>query len=486
MDGSRSYLAIDLGAGSGRVILGRFAAGELGLVELHRFEMPHRCVDGHERWNFARILTEIETGLRAAGAREDSSSIRSVGVDGWGVDFGLLDESGVLLGDPVCYRDPRTDGLMDELVRRMPAAEIYRRTGIQFLPFNTVVQLLAQVASGEWPERAHRLLMVPDLVHRHLSGESCAEFTNATTTQLMNAEEGRWDEALSSLVGVPHDVLPPVVHAGDQIGSLTAECCAATGLENVTVVVPGTHDTASAVAGTPLEDGWAYLSSGTWSLLGVETHMPWLTEAAHRYNFTNEGGVYGTNRFLKNVMGLWLLESCRARWSGVGHERLLGDLDSSAPGDVFLDPDDLRFLHPLDMVAEIDAYFVERGQSLPSEPAVITRVILESLALRYAEVVDQIEEVTGNQVLGVHVVGGGSQNAFLNQATANATGRPVRAGPVEATAVGNLLVQSLADGAFENLGSARWFVARSMSLGEFAPREPKLWAKARERFARLG
>jgi rhamnulokinase len=478
------YLAVDLGAGSGRVILGRFTSSGLRLDELHRFEMPHRHIEGHERWDFAQMLAEIETGLRAAHGECDS--ILSVGVDGWGVDFGLLDENGDLLGDPVCYRDSRTDGVMDELRRRMPASEIYQRTGIQFMPFNTGVQLLAQVTGAEWPEDAHRLLMVPDLVHRHLSGQARSEFTNATTTQLLNAGSREWDEKLLAVIGVPHEVMPPLIQAGERIGALTAELCEATGFEKLDVVAPATHDTGSAVAGTPLEDGWAYISSGTWSLLGVETASPVVSELALEHNFTNEGGAFGVNRLLRNVMGLWLLESCRLRWQDVSHDDLLHGLESHVPGDVFLDPDDLRFLHPVDMVEEIRAFLEETGQCIPTEPSAVARVILESLALRYAQVVDQIEEVTGVAVQGVHIVGGGSQNTFLDQATANATGRPVRAGPVEATAIGNLLVQAIADGVFPNLASARRFVGRTTAPEEFIPREADAWTKARERFARLG
>lgn len=492
MDAPCSYLAVDLGAGSGRVILGRFADEGLRLEELHRFEVQNRPVDGHDRWDFGRMLAEIVTGLRAARDQVlvDPASIRSVGVDSWGVDFGLLDEAGVLLGDPVCYRDQRTDGVLRELLRRVPASEIYGRTGIQFMPFNTVVQLLAQVAAGEWPEAAHRFLMVPDLVHRHLSGVATGEFTNATTTQLLNAEFGVWDERLLSAVGVPLDVMPPLVTPGTRLGGLTPELRNATGLETLEVVIPATHDTASAVAGTPLEDGWAYLSSGTWSLLGVEIPSPVLTELAHRHNFTNEGGVSNTFRLLKNVMGLWLLESCRRSWDraekSVSHAELAAGLRDTEPGHVFLQPDELRFLHPDDMVAEIRSYLEETGQRAPDDPIELTRIVLESLALRYACVVKKIQEVTGQPVRGIHIVGGGSRNSFLNQATASATGLPVRAGPTEATAIGNLLVQGIGDGALRDLAEAREFVARAMPHEEFLPRAGEQWAEARERFSHLG
>ena len=472
-------------------MLGRFTEDELHLDELHRFPQPVTRSGGHERWQVREILCQIEVGLQEAGKQDvlDPARISSVGVDGWGVDYGLLDENDVLIEDPVCYRDPRTDGVLDELLRRMPGPEVYERTGIQFLPFNTAVQLLAQTRAGEWPKSARRLLMVPDLVHHHLSGVATGEFTNASTTQLLNVRTGDWCEELLDLVGVPRDVMPPVVPPGTNLGPLLRAHQERAGLGNVNVVVPASHDTGSAVAGTSLGKGCAYLSSGTWSLLGVETREPVLTELAERHNFTNEGGVYGTNRLLKNVMGLWLLDSCREVWERDGqpleYPRIAAGLTGDNPGEVFMQPDAPRFLHPKDMVREIREHLSDTGQRAPSAPLDLARVILESLALRYAAVLDLLEEVIGESVQAIHVVGGGSQNDFLNQATASATGRPVHAGPVEATAIGNLLVQAISGGVFPDLDAGRAYLTRVLPVRTFEPRAPEAWREARRRFDQL-
>lgn len=470
MDGTNehAYLAVDLGATSGRVILGIFREDELRLEELHRFEQPVERAGGHQRWVLPALLAEVETGLRAAGAQTlvDPATIRSVGVDSWGVDFGLLDASGELVENPVCYRDSRTDGKLEELLTRIPAAELYARTGIQLMSINTLFQLFAQVSSGEWPANAARFLMIPDLVHHHLCGRTKGEFTIASTSQILRAGQAEWDTELLAAAGVPAEVMPELVQPGTLLGPLREELRKATGLTRLEVVAPSAHDTASAVVGTPLEEGWAYLSSGTWSLLGVETHEPVLGEAARAHNFTNEGGAFGTNRLLKNVTGLWILEQCRKRWReeglDVGYETLLAGLDPETPGSVFIDPDDPRFLNPADMVAELRGYLSETGQAVPADHIGVTRVILESLAKRFAEVVGQLEEITGRAVRGVHIVGGGSQNSFLSRATSVASGLPVRTGPVEATAIGNLLVQGIRDDLFPDLPSAREWLGRTL------------------------
>lgn len=466
--GERAYLAVDLGATSGRVILGVLRENELHLEELHRFAQPVAHEGGHQRWALPELLREIEAGLAAAGAQTlvDPATIRSVGVDTWGVDYGLLDADGRLLENPVCYRDPRTEGRYEELLQRVPPAELYARTGIQLMSINTVVQLYAQVAAGEWPEGVAHFLMMPDLVHHHLCGSLVGEFTIASTSQLLRAGRSEWDAELLAAAGVPAAVMPELVPPGTRLGPLNEALQRATGLVGLEVVAPPAHDTASAVVATPLEEGWAYLSCGTWSLLGVETTAPVLGEAARQHNFTNEGGAYGTNRLLKNVTGLWILESCRAKWRerglDVDYEALLAGLDPEQRGGVFIDPDDPRFLNPTDMVAELHTYLAETGQAVPADHVGLTRVILESLAKRYAEVLEQLEEITGRAVRGVHIVGGGSRNTFLARAAAIAAGRPVRTGPVEATAIGNLLVQAIADGLFPDLASARGWLARTL------------------------
>ena len=470
---TRAYAAVDLGAGSGRVIVGRVAGGRFELEEVQRFTHELRRVDGHERWSLARICAEVERGL-AAAARSAGEALVSVGVDGWGVDHAFLDGRGDVLADPIGYRDARTDGQLAELLRLVPREELHARTGIQCMPINTSVQLFAQVRAGEWPAAARRLLMIPDLVHRHLCGSEVGEITNASTTQLLDAKTRTWDRELCAKLGIPGEVLPPLVQAGTVLGTLRPELARRLGLaETVRVVAPGTHDTASAVAGTPLEPGWAYLSSGTWSLVGLETREPVLGARAAAANVTNEAGVYGTNRLLKNVMGLWLLESCRRAWSARGavlaHDELQRALAGRAPLAQRLDVDDARFLNPPDMPAAIAEHLHATGQAPLTTELELSRLVLESLARRYAEVLALLAELTGTRPRGLHIVGGGSQNEFLNHRTAAATGLPVRAGPVEATALGNLAVQAITDGAFPDLTTARAALAQSFTARTFSP-----------------
>ena len=363
-------------------MLGRLSEDALELAELHRFPQPVGLEGGHERWKLDRLLAEVMTGLHAVGRQQlaDPAEIRSVGVDGWGVDYGLLDDGGALIENPVCYRDSRTDGMLEALLDKMPVEQIYANTGIQLMPINTSVQILAQVESGEWPPQAKRLLMIPDLIHCHLSGVSTGEVTNASTTQLLDAGTREWDAQMLRAVGVAPEIMPSLVQPGTRLGSLLPEHRASTGLSRLEVVAPATHDTASAVAGTPLSPGWAFLSSGTWSLLGIETSGPALGDEARRRNITNEAGVCGTNRLLKNVMGLWLLESCRRIWNsegiGVSHEELLSGLQGTAIGAVHIDVDDTRFLNPDNMVEEIGSYLGERGQTIPSSPVGFARLIV--------------------------------------------------------------------------------------------------------------
>jgi rhamnulokinase len=464
---ARAYAAVDLGAGSGRVIVGFVEGERIELQEVHRFAHEVRRVDGHERWDLARILAEVERGLAAAG-RAAGHALRSVGVDSWGVDHGFLDERGRLLADPISYRDRRTDGALERLFRRVPRAELHARTGIQCMPINTSVQLFAQLEAREWPAAAARLLMLPDLVHRHLCGAEVSEVTNASTTQLLGIDASgarRWDEELCAAIGVPRGVLPALVEAGAVLGRLRPELARRLDLAELEVVAPGTHDTASAVAGTPLEPGWAYVSSGTWSLVGLETRAPVLGERACAENITNEAGVFGTNRLLKNVMGLWLLEASRRAWARRGpvleHAALQRALAGRAPLAQRLDPDDHSFLNPPDMPAAIAAQLHATAQAPVEGELALSQLVLESLARRYAEVVALLVELTRTPIRGLHVVGGGSQNDFLNQRTADATGLPVRAGPVEATALGNVAVQAIHDGGFADLASARRAIACS-------------------------
>jgi rhamnulokinase len=481
------FVAVDLGAGSGRVFLAGVAPDELLLEEVRRFQYPPREVAGHLRWDAARIFGEIDAGLRAAGerARALGRPVQSLGVDSWGVDYGLLDGDGRLLEDPICYRDGRTRGVPARVFARVPRAEIFRRTGIQFLDFNTLFQLDAHRREG-LPPSARRLLLVPDLVHHRLTGRAVTEYTNATTTQLVEAATGQWDRALAESLELPGPLLAEIVPAGTDLGPLTRERATEMALEGAHVVAPATHDTGSAVAGAPLAEGWAYISSGTWSLVGVERAAPLVNAEVARANFTNEGGAYGTIRFLKNVMGLWILERCRKEWeedgSGGSYDHLLSAVTAieRSPGLIF--PDDPRLLNPPRMTAALAQQMSETGQAAPESPAATARVVLDSLALRYASVVRTIEVLTGQAVAGIQVVGGGSRNDYLSQATADASGRVVLAGPVEATVIGNVLVQAVTAGRFASLAEARHHVAERVEPRRFAPRPSSSWTDLARRY----
>ena len=464
------------------------ASGELLLEEVRRFHYPPALLAGHLRWNLKQIFEEIKNGARAAGERARALGLRitSIGVDSWGVDYGLIDRDGNLVEEPICYRDERTRGTMEQFFEYVPRAEIYERTGIQCLDFNTLFQLYAHSRAG-LPRNAARLLLIPDLINFFLSGRAVSEYTNATTTQLVNARRGGWDQDLIEKLDLPAGLFAEIVPAGTDLGPLKKSLADELQLEGLRVVAPATHDTGSAVAGTPLNKGWAYVSSGTWSLVGAEREGVLINEDAARHNFTNEGGAFGTIRFLKNVMGLWILESCRKEWKELGkavdYDGLLGRVAAleDYPGFVF--PDDQRFFNPPSMLEALAAQLNESQQQMPADPPKVARIILDSLAFRYASVIRRIELLTTQKIEGLQVIGGGSQNAYLNQATANATGLPVSAGPTEATVIGNLLVQSISAGRFASLGEARRYVAKNVRLQTFRPRASQACEQAKRRYA---
>jgi len=484
------YIAIDLGAGSGRVFLAGVGLSELSLEEVRRFHYPPQHRDGHLRWDLPRIFAEIKAGLRAAAGRalELGRPVESIGVDSWGVDYGLIDAEGALVEDPVCYRDDRTVGVMEQVFGRAPRAEIFARTGIQFLDFNTIFQLSAHARAGI-PARAAKLLLIPDLINFVLTGKAVTEYTNATTTQLVNAETGAWDERLIEQLNLPGRLFTEIVPAGADLGPLRPELAEELNLRGVRVIAPATHDTGSAVAGAPLDDGWAYISSGTWSPVGVELYQSFINGEVARQNFTNEGGAFGTIRFLKNVMGLWVLESCRREWQERGlvvdYDALLSEVEARDDFPALIYPDDRRFFNPPSMRAAIAEQLVESGHVINDEPSALTKTILDSLALRYASVICAIERLTGKTINGVQIVGGGSQNNYLNQATANATSKPVLAGPVEAAVIGNALVQAVATGRFATLADARRRVAQNLRPRRFEPQLSPAWKDAARRYAEI-
>ena len=470
------HVAIDLGAGGGRAMLGRLLADEIVVEDVHRFHYGPSLSAGHLRWDFGTILDGIKEALvaaqRAAVAR--GATIETLGVDSWGVDYGLLDAGGRLLENPICYRDHRTDGAIERVLRKVSREEIFQRSGVQLLQFNTLFQLHEHVRQG-LPPGTRRLLLMPDLVNHALCTSTCAELTNASTTQLVDVRTRRWADDLFSRLSLPRELMPEIVPPGTPLGELRPALQRELGLAALGLIAPATHDTASAVAGTPLERGWAYISSGTWSLVGSERTAPLVNEAVARANFTNEAGACGTVLFLKNVMGLWILDSCRHEWAEKGLSADFDELLAAAgaietqPGLVY--PDHPRFFNPASMTVEIQAALAETGQRMPDDPARLTRVILDSLAFRYASVVRSLERLTGEAVPGIHVVGGGCRNEYLNQATADAAGKPVLAGPIEATAAGSVLVQALALRRLGCLAEGRRLVAQSVRPRRYEPRE---------------
>lgn len=482
--GGLRLAAVDLGAESGRVLVGTFDGGRVALEDVHRFANVPVRVGGTLHWDVLRLWGDVAAGLRKAGAE---GPIASVGVDTWGVDLALLDSRGRLLANPVHYRDARTAGTLELAFSRVPRDEIYGVTGIQFMEINTLNQLLAMVRDTDpLLEGAERLLLIADLFAHFLSGSSAAEYTLASTSGALDARTRDWARPLLERLGIPTRLLPELVPSGTVVGGLVADLAEASGLGGTRVVLPGSHDTASAVVGTPLASAsTAFLSSGTWSLIGLEIPEPVITDVSLAANLTNEGGVDGTIRLLRNVAGLWLVqESRRALWPDgepPSYEQLTLLAEAAPPFTAFVDPDDERFLRPGDLPARVREFCAETGQPAPGDTGTLIRVLLESLALRYAAALDQLAAASGRAIDGLHVVGGGSNNRLLCRLTAGATGLPVRAGPVEATAIGNLAVQAIAAGELASTAEARALAARSFPIATYEPEGD--WAAARERFA---
>ena len=483
---SACYLAVDLGAESGRVVLGRFDGERMSLEEVHRFpNLSVRLPDGLH-WDVLRILQEIKEGL-AKAAREER--VEGVGIDSWGVDFGLLDRDGALVSNPYHHRDTRTEGMLDEAFGIVPKEEIYQTTGIQFLPINTLYQLLAMRGTPFF-EVAETLLLIPDLINYWLTGEKVCERTNATTTQLVDLRTEEWSKELLARLGLPASLLAPIVPPATELGPLLPEVADELGAAPPVFAV-ASHDTASAVVAVPARaDDFAYISSGTWSLVGVESREPIVTREAMEANFTNEGGFEGTTRFLKNVMGLWILQECRRQWARDGYEysyeelaRLAKDAPSAGP---LVDPDHPAFLAPGNMASRVQSFCKRMGQTPPEGPAAIARCVFESLALKYASAIEQAQRLTGRNVGSINVVGGGSRNALLCQLTADASGLPVVAGPVEATAMGNVMVQAFARGRVGSREEIRAVVGDSFETSAYEPGgDADEWSGLYERFSRL-
>jgi rhamnulokinase len=488
MTATRKLLAIDLGAESGRGVLGLFDGQTVRLQEVHRFPNSPVALLDALHWDALRLHGEILNSLRRC---TEYGGVDSVGVDTWGVDFALLGRGGVMLGNPRHYRDPHTEGVMEAAFRTMPAAELYRRTGLQFMRFNTLFQLIA-LKRDHSPvlEGAETLLFMPDLFHYFLTGLKVNESTDASTSQLLDPRTRRWAFDVAEAFGLPTELLGTLVPPGTVLGPLRNSVATETGLTPVPVVAPATHDTAAAVAAVPAAgESWAYISSGTWSLMGAEIDEPLLTPEALAANFTNEGGVGGWVRFLKNIMGLWLVQECRRAWERAGKSYgydELARLAESAPAFVSLvDPDHGSFILPPSMPAALADFCRRTGQPAPTEPGPVVRCCLESLALKYLWVLEKLESLLGRRLDVIHVVGGGCRNALLCQFTADACDRPVKAGPVEATALGNVLTQALGLGLVSSPADIREVVRRSSDVQTYEPHEPGRWREQYERFGKL-
>jgi rhamnulokinase len=481
--------AIDLGAQSGRVALGRFDGARLSLTELHRFSNVPVRAHGTLHWDVLRLYDGMLQGLRAAA--DQAGRVDSIGIDTWGVDFGLVDRAGRLVQNPVHHRDARTDGAMEQVYERVPARELYERTGIQLMPINTIFQLAAMVTEQDPAlEIADRLLLMPDLLHYWLCGVAACEWTNATTSQCLEPRTQAWAVDLLERLEIPTRLFSDVVQPGAVLGGLREEVAEQTHLRGAIVVAPATHDTASAVAAVPFRTPDAvYISSGTWSLVGVERSSPLIDERAFAANLTNEGGVDGTFRLLRNVNGLWLLHECRRAWSAQGDRRDFGELvaiaEQAPPLRSFIDPNDPVFLGLGNMPGRIRDYCAATQQEVPREQAEVVRCVLESLALKYRETIDVVTAAAGVTGSEVHVVGGGALNAVLCQWTADATGLLVQAGPVEATEIGNLAVQAIGLGELASLEEARAVIRDSFAQTPYEPRQAAAWAEAFERFKRI-
>lgn len=489
----RCYLGVDLGAESGRVVAGLFDGTKVKLEEMHRFGNGPVSVGGTLRWDVLRLWSEIQTGLGKSGERF-GDAITSVGVDTWGVDYVLLSKTFETLGHPYNYRDARTQGMLNHTLTRVPKREIFAQTGLQFMEINTLYQLVAmQQTNGPLLEMADRLLLMPDYFHWLLSGSRVVEFTNATTTQCLHPTERNWAFDLLKRLELPSHIFPEIVQPGTKLGKLREDVAFQTGLKRIDVVTPATHDTASAVIAVPTEHtgqaNWAYISSGTWSLMGVEVQEAILTDRALALNVTNEGGVDGTYRLLKNIMGLWLVQGCRRSFERRGKSLDYGQLTqlaAAAPAfHSLFNPDDSRFLAPDDMASAIQSLCKETGQPVPETEGQLVRSALECLALKYRTVLGWLEELTGTRVEVIHIVGGGTQNELLNQFTANACGRPVVTGPVEATALGNVLLQARTSGEIGSLAEIRDVVRASSELKRYEPADVDAWQQAHRKFTEL-
>ena len=485
----RNFLAFDLGAESGRAVLGTLENGRLALQEKHRFANPTGRMNGHLHWNLLAQWEELKTGLKNCAG---GVPISGTGVDTWGVDFGLIGRVGNVLGNPYHYRDSRTDGMMERTFAKVPREKVFEATGIQFMQLNTLYQLMAmREASSQALDIAETLLFMPDLFNFLFTGVRKAEFSIASTSQMYDPRKRDWARPMLEQLGIPTRILPQIIPSGTILGALSKDVADECGVGPIPVIATAGHDTASAVAAVPAAPGesWCYISSGTWSLMGVELDEPVINEKSLRYNYTNEGGVGGTIRFLKNIMGLWLVQECRRHFKKEGYDHSYAELTQMAGRAkgfaALIDPDHAPFLSPGEMPLKIDRFCELSKQPKPTNRGDYVRTCLDSLALTYRRTLEGLEDVLGRRIDTIHIVGGGTQNELLSQMTADACNRAVITGPVEATAIGNILVQAMATGDVKSLADARTIVRQSFDVKRYEPRETKKWDEAYGRFRSL-
>ncbi len=488
MSDKKQLLAFDFGASSGRAMLGSFDGQKIDLQEIHRFANDPVMVNGTLYWDVLRLFHEIKQGLIKA---KGYGKIDSLGIDTWGVDFGLVDEFGQLVANPVHYRDTRTQGMIERVFEIIPKEELYQRTGIQFMFFNSIFQMAALLDKRpDLIERAETALFMPDLLLYLLTGRKKAEYTMASTTQLLDPVKGEWAYDLIDRLGLPRRLFCELEDAGSKALPLSAELCEELGIDPIETIAVASHDTASAVVSVPAqEEDFIYISSGTWSLMGIESDKPLINDKSFEYNFTNEGGYGRKTRFLKNIMGLWLIQESRRQWIREGEEVSYADMEREAltckPFQCLIDVDDLSLSTPGNMPKRIKKLCEQTGQYVPQTRGEVVRCIYESLALKYRAIKEQIEDVADRRYPVLHVVGGGTKDGLLSQFTANATGSRVVAGPIEATALGNMAVQLMGQGEIKSLEEARKVIANSFELKHYEPQDQDVWEQALVRYKKL-
>lgn len=482
-----NVLAFDLGASSGKVYVGTLTDNRLIVTEIYRFPNDPVSVANRFHWDFLRLFHEMKQGIAKIRYMGYDGSLASMAIDSWGVDFGLIGSNGELLGNPYHYRDHQNDNMIEEINKVIPKFEIYSVTGIQFVSINTINQLFAmKKADHPLLDQAEQLLMIPDLFRYFLTGEKKGEMTNASTTQLFNLQGG-WDYGMIKRLGLPASIFPDVLKPGTVVGDLRPSIRKELRVGNISVTAVGEHDTASAVVSVPsTKQDFAYLSCGTWSLLGTEITQPIVNQKALEWNFTNERGVGDTFRFLKNIMGLWLLQECKRIWEMEGvslsFDKLHALARKSSPFRSFVDPDHEMFLNPSHMPSQVQAFCKETNQPVPETKGEIVRCILESLVMKYRFLLERMEELTNKRFSGLHIVGGGGKNELLCQFTANALARPVWSGPIEASTIGNILVQFMASGKIETVNEARRVVMNSFPIHTYEPEETEAWEESYHHF----